>query len=130
VNVFTKAAGDDNLACVARVVSNTAGSSHVLPTGIAMNPTNWLNSRLLRDGSGGTVGAYFGGGPFGVAAQNAGPANLFGQSLWDVPVALTTSLGAGTAIVGGFATAAAIARRSGVVVEATNWTTSQKTWSS
>jgi HK97 family phage major capsid protein len=91
-----------------------------MPTGIVMHPTNWLSSRLLRDGAGGTIGAYFGGGPFGVAATNAGPAGLFGQSLWDIPVALTTSLGAGTCIVGGFGTAAAIARRSGVTVEATN----------
>ena len=45
---------------------------------------------------------------------------MFGQSLWDLPVALSTTVGAGTAIVGGFATAAAIARRSGVTVEATN----------
>jgi Phage capsid family len=120
VNTYSKVAADDNLQCIAKVISNTAGSSHVMPTGIVMHPSNWLASRLLRDGAGGTVGAYFGAGPFGLSAQNAGAANLFGQSLWDTPVALSTTVGLGTAIVGGFATAAAIARRSGVVVEATN----------
>jgi HK97 family phage major capsid protein len=119
VNTYARGS-DDNITAIAKVIANTAGSSHVMPSGIAMNPVNWLSSRLLRDGAGGTTGAYFGAGPFGLAAQNAGAAGLFGQSLWDVPVALTTTLGAGTAIVGGFATAAAIARRSGVVVEATN----------
>ncbi len=119
VNVYARGS-DDNLTAIAKVIGNTAGSSHVIPTGIVMHPTNWLSSRLLRDGSGGTTGAYFGAGPFGVAAQNAGAANLFGQTLWDTPVALSTTVGLGTAIVGGFATAAAIARRSGVTVEDTN----------
>jgi HK97 family phage major capsid protein len=119
VNTYARGS-DDNLTAIAKVIANTAGSSHVMPTGVVMHPTNWLASRLLRDGSGGTVGAYFGAGPFGPAAQNAGAAGLFGQSLWDVPVALSTTVGPGTAIVGGFANCAAIARRSGVVVEATN----------
>jgi HK97 family phage major capsid protein len=120
VNTYTKAAGDDSVTTIAKVIGNTAGSSFVVPTGVIMHPQNWLASRLLRDGQGGTIGAYFGAGPFGVAAQNAGPANLFGQTLWDVPVALSTTVGLGTAIVGGFANAAAIARRGGVTVEATN----------
>jgi HK97 family phage major capsid protein len=119
VNAYARGS-DDNITAVAKVIANTAGSSHVMPSGIVMHPTNWFASRLLRDGSGGTVGAYFGAGPFGPAAQNGGAAGLFGQSLWDVPVALSTTVGAGTAIVGGFSTAAAIARRSGVTVEATN----------
>jgi HK97 family phage major capsid protein len=119
VNSYARGS-DDNITAIAKVIGNTAGSSHVVPTGIVMHPTNWLASRLLRDGAGGTVGAYFGAGPFGVAAQNAGAANLFGQTLWDTPVALSTTVGLGTAIVGGFATAASIARRSGVTVEATN----------
>ena len=42
------------------------------------------------------------------------------RPLWDLPVALSTTVGLGTAIVGGFAKAAQIARRGGVVVEATN----------
>jgi HK97 family phage major capsid protein len=85
-----------------------------------MHPSNWLASRLLRDGAGGTVGGYFGAGPFGVAAQNAGAAGLFGQTMWDLPVALSTTVGLGTAIVGGFSTAAQIARRGGPTVEASN----------
>jgi Phage capsid family len=99
-----------------REISNTAGSSFVYPTGIAMHPVNWMATRLLTD----STGQFLGSGPFGTAAQNAGAAGLFGQSLWNVPVALTTTVGLGTAVVGGYATAAAIARRSGVTVEATN----------
>jgi HK97 family phage major capsid protein len=120
VNTYARVAADDNVTAIAKVIGNTAGSSFVQPTGIVMHPGNWLASRLLRDGAGGTIGAYFGAGPFGVAAQNAGAAHVFAQSLWDVPVALSTTVGLGTAIVGGFANAAAIARRSGTTVEATN----------
>jgi HK97 family phage major capsid protein len=120
VNTYSKPADDDNVTAIAKVISNTAGSSHVQPTGIVMHPQNWLAARLLRDGTGGTTGAYFGAGPFGVAAQNAGAANLFGQVMWDTPVALSTTVGLGTAIVGGFSTAAAIARRGGPTVEASN----------
>jgi hypothetical protein len=40
--------------------------------------------------------------------------------MWGVPVALSTTVGLGTAVVGGFSNAAAIARRSGTTVEATN----------
>jgi hypothetical protein len=82
----------------------------------ARRPWHWLNTRLLTD----STRQFLGAGPFGAAAQNAGAANLFGQSLWDVPVALTTTVGLGTAIVGGFANAAAIARRGGPTVEASN----------
>ena len=77
---------------------------------------HWLNTRLLTDSTGQFLGADL----FGAAAQNAGAANLLGQSLWDVPVALTTTVGLGAAIVGGFANAAAIARRGGPTVEASN----------
>ena len=82
-----------------------------------MHPVNWLNTRLLTDSDGAVFGVRV---RSGLAAQNAGAANLFGQSLWDTPVALTTTVGLGTAVVGGFANAAAIARRGGVTVEATN----------
>jgi HK97 family phage major capsid protein len=85
-----------------------------------MHPTNWLNSRLLRDGTGGTAGQYFGGGPFTGAYGNGGGARLFGESLWNTPVVLSTVVGLGTALVGCFGQAAHIWRRGGVSVEATN----------
>jgi HK97 family phage major capsid protein len=116
VNPYSRGTVDNNAVCLAKVLGNRAGSSFVQPTGIAMHPVNWLNTRLLTD----SAGQFFGGGPFGVAAQNAGAAGLFGQSLWGMPVALSTTVGLGTAVVGGFSNAAAIARRSGTTVEATN----------
>jgi hypothetical protein len=63
INQYTKAAGDDNATGLARVLANTAGSSYLVPDTIIIHPTNWLNTRLLRDGTGGTIGQYYGGGP-------------------------------------------------------------------
>lgn len=127
INTYTKLAADDNATGLAKVLANTAGSSFLYPDAIIMHPTNWLNTRLLRDGTGGTAGQFLGGGPFTGAYGNAGaitpvsgPGGNFGGMLWNVPVVLSTVVGAGTALVGSFRSAAQIFRRGGVTVEASN----------
>jgi len=85
-----------------------------------MHPTNWLNTRLLRDGLGGTAGNFLGGGPFTGAYGTDGATGIFGQSLWNTRVVLSTVVGAGTALVGNFGQAAHIWRKGGVSVEASN----------
>ena len=60
INLYTKLAADDNTVALARVIANTRGSSFLQPDAVIMHPTNWLNSRLLRDGTGGTAGNYLG----------------------------------------------------------------------
>jgi HK97 family phage major capsid protein len=120
INLYTRLAADDNTTALARVIANTRGSSFLQPDAVIMHPTKWLNSRLLRDGTGGTAGQYFGGGPFTGAYGNGGGARLFGESLWNTPVVLSTVVGLGTALVGSFGQAAHIWRRGGVSVEATN----------
>jgi HK97 family phage major capsid protein len=72
INTYTKAATDDNATALAKVLANTAGSSFLYPDAIVMHPTNWLNTRLLRDGTGGTAGQFLGGGPFTGAYGNGG----------------------------------------------------------
>ena len=103
------------------MIANTAGSAFLQPDAIVMHPSNWLNTRLLRDGTGGTVGQFFGGGPFS-GAYGGGAANvgMFGQTLWNTRVVLTTSSASGNALVGNFAQGAHIWRRGGVSVDATN----------
>jgi HK97 family phage major capsid protein len=120
VNTYSKLAADDNAVALARVIANTRGSAFLEPDGIIMHPQNWLSTRLLRDGTGGTAGQFFGGGPFTGAYGNAGMPGLFGQSLWGKPVILSSVVGAGTALVGSFGQAAQVFRRGGVTVEATN----------
>lgn len=122
INTYTRLAADDNATSLARVISNTAGSSFLMPDTIIMHPTNWLNTRLLRDGLGGTAGQFLGGGPFTGAYGNGGAADagMFGQQLWNTRVALSTFVGVGTALVGNFGQAAQIWRRGGRTVEAAN----------
>jgi HK97 family phage major capsid protein len=120
VNTYSKPAADDNIPVLAKVISNTRGSANVEPDAIVMHPVNWLSTRLLKDGTGGTVGQFYGGGPFTGAYGNAGAPCLFGEMLWGKRVALSTTIGADTALVGSFSAAAQIARRGGPTVEATN----------
>jgi HK97 family phage major capsid protein len=119
VNTYNTGA-DDNVTGLAKVIANTRGSANVMPDAVVMHPTNWLNTRLLRDGAGGTAGNFYGAGPFGASGNNAGGAALFGQALWDMPVALSTVVGLGTALVGNFGQSAHIWRRGGLSVDASN----------
>jgi HK97 family phage major capsid protein len=120
INQYTKLAADDNATALARVLANTAGSSFLVPDTLIVHPSNWLVTRLLRDGTGGTAGNFLGGGPFTGAYGTDGATGLFGQSLWNTRVVLSNIVGPGTALVGNFAVGAHIWRRGGVSVEATN----------
>jgi HK97 family phage major capsid protein len=108
INHYTKGAADDNAVAFAKVIANTAGSGFLAPDAVVMHPSNWLNTRLLRDGTGGTVGQFYGGGPFGGAYGNGGTPGMFGQELWNVRVVLSNYVGAGTALVGDLGEAAHI----------------------
>jgi HK97 family phage major capsid protein len=120
INTYTKLATDDNAVALARVIANTRGSSFLQPDAVILHPSQWLTTRLLRDGTGGTAGQFYGGGPFTGAYGNAGAPGLFGESLWGVRVVLSTVVGSGTALVGNFGQGAHIWRRGGVSVEASN----------
>lgn len=75
--------------------------------GIIINPTDWYNLRIAKDGE----YRYYGGGFFG--AQNV-------PNLWGIPVCVSTAVSAGTIIVGAFKTCASVVTNGGVRVEATN----------
>jgi HK97 family phage major capsid protein len=120
INQYTKLAADDNATALARVLANTAGSSFLVPDTVLLHPSNWLSTRLLRDGLGGTAGNFLGGGPFTGAYGNGGATGLFGQTLWNTRVVLSNIVGPGTALVGNFREGAHVWRRGGVSVEATN----------
>ena len=106
INLYGKAAGDDNATALAKAIANTAGSCYLQPDHVIMHPTNWLNTRLLRDGTGGTVGQFYGGGPFtgayGSPTAGAATPGSFGGMIWNTPVFLSTVVGLGTALVGSF----------------------------
>jgi HK97 family phage major capsid protein len=121
INQYTKLAADDNAVGLLKVLNGTRGSAFVEPDAIIMHPTNWLSTRLLRDGAGGTIGQFYGGGPFSAAYGGQSPmAGAFVDTLWNKPVVLSTVVGVGTALVGSFGQAAQIMRRGGRTVEASN----------
>lgn len=120
INVYARGTVDDNAVALFKVINNTRGSSFLDVDAIVMHPSNWQTTRLLQDGN----NQFYGGGPFTSAYGGAqGPANasqLSTDSLWNVPVIITTAVGAGTALVGSFRQASQLFRRGGLTVEATN----------
>ena len=67
---------------------------------IIMNPTDYQRIRLLKDGTGGTIGQYYGGGYFYGPYGNGGVSQQPG--LWGVNTVVTPAITAGTVLVGNF----------------------------
>ncbi len=82
-------------------------ASFVMPTGTIVNPANWQTTQLSKDGN----GRYYGTGPF------AGPQ---AATLWGLPVAVTPSIVANTALTGDYASSAQVFSKGGIRVEVSN----------
>ena len=72
-----------------------------------INPTDWYNLRIGKNGS----SEYYGGGYFGAQAI---------PNLWGIPVCVSTAVSAGTAIAGAFKTCGSVVNKGGVRIEAVN----------
>jgi HK97 family phage major capsid protein len=96
-----------NADAIFTAIMATFNASFVMPTGTVMNPANWQTTQLSKDGN----GNYYGAGPF------AGPQ---APTLWGLPVAVTPSIVANTALTGAYSSAAQVFRKGGVRVEASN----------
>lgn len=124
IGTYTRGSVDDNVEALFKAINGTRGSSYLDPDAIVVHPTDWQNIRLLQDSN----GQFYGGGPFSIGPYGGpqGPANPFGGDfLWGKRVVVTSAITVGTALLGAFGQAAALYRRSGVTVEATN---SHSTW--
>lgn len=101
------------------------GSAYVEPEWICLHPSDYQICRLLRDGTGGTVGQMFGGGPWLGAYGNGGQVSsgvVAGATdvMWGKRVYVTPAIGgAGTALIGTTANAC-VWNRGGLRVEATS----------
>jgi HK97 family phage major capsid protein len=116
----TAAAGTIVAEHILKAATGSRGSAFLDPDLIVMNPTNWQTLRLGKDSS----GQYYGGGPFqgayggpnaSVSAGYFSAAPIWGMNCW-----VTNQIGSGTALLGNFRQAAAIFRRGGPTVEASN----------
>jgi len=126
IGTFTRSAGTSNERALFMAMNGTRGSSQLDPDLIVIHPTNWQTIRLGTD----TTGNYLGGGPFQIGPYGGpmGPASssqFAADTIWGVPVVVTSNIPLGTALVGNFKQGGAVYRRQGVTVEATN---SHSTW--
>ncbi len=108
-----------------KALNGFRGSAYVEPEWIAIHPTDYEDIRLLRDGTGGTQGQFYGGGPFmgpyGVGSQVSASNQVTGSSdqLWGKELYVTNIVGSGTALIGS-RSSAQVFRKGGVSVDATN----------
>ena len=84
------------------------------PDGLVMNPLDWQNLRLTKDGQ----GQYYAGGPFTGAYGNG--AVVQAEMLWGKPVVVTPAIPSGTALTGAFRLGAQYFMRQGLTIETTN----------
>jgi HK97 family phage major capsid protein len=93
---------------IQKQISAIETATNLPVSGIVIHPTNWGAIQRMKDAN----GQYYGGGPFGTPAQ---------RFLWGKPVAVSTRVSAGTAVVGAFSTGGAqIFWRNALRVDATN----------
>lgn len=78
---------------------------------IIMNPTDYQRIRLLKDGTGGTIGQYYGGGYFYGPYGNGGVSQQPG--LWGVNTIVTPAITAGTVLVGNFKQGGSVITKAG-----------------
>lgn len=85
----------------------------VEPDAIVMNPQNWAQIRLAKDGQGQYLGGSFFGADYGTGA-NAG------ESLWGKRVVVTPAMPVDTVLIGSFGEATQVFRRQGITVDMSN----------
>jgi HK97 family phage major capsid protein len=121
INTYGAGTVDNNAVALFKAINNTRGSSLLDVDHVFIHPDNWSATRLLMDQN----NQFYGGGPFSVTGAygtgNMANANqLTTDTLWNVPVTITTAVGAGTVLLGAFGQGAQLWRRGGLTVEATN----------
>jgi HK97 family phage major capsid protein len=97
-----------NADAIAQQLAAVATATNLPCDGIIMHPSNYLTIRLTKNGA----GDYYGDGPFAAPSR---------PTLWGLPVALTTAIALGSALVGAFKVSAQLFRHGrGVHVDVSN----------
>lgn len=107
-SIGTHALGTDSRAdALFKGIMKVSNDSFLDADGVVINPADWQDVRLEK----GSDAQYYGPGPFDAQGVN---------TIWGRRVVVTPAIAAGTALVGAFATAAQVFRKSGITVEASN----------
>jgi HK97 family phage major capsid protein len=96
-----------NVDAIFQAMMAVFNASYVMPDAHVINPANWQTIALSKD----TTGNYLAGGPF---------AGTLSPTLWGLPVAVTPSIVAATALTGSFKSSAQIFDRGGMRIEVSN----------
>lgn len=112
IQTETAAGPTDNADALFRALTKIDVNSGLAPDGIVINPTDYQQLRLAKDGN----DQYYGGGFFaGQYGQGGVPMD---PPLWGTRTVVTPAIAAGTALVGSYQMAATMYRKGGVRVEA------------
>ncbi len=122
VNIYGGGTAAGNKAeQIFKAINGVRGSAFTEPEWVVLNPSDYLDLRLLKDAN----NQYFGGGPwmgqYGVGGQVAPNTQVMGgpESLWGKPLYVTANIGAGTALAGN-SQDAIVWRKGGIRVDASN----------
>ena len=94
-----------------KAMMTVKGASNLNADAIIINPSDYQRLRLLKDGTGGTVGQYYGGGYFYGPYGNGQTAQQPG--LWGLNTVITSDVTAGTVLVGAFKQGASVITKQG-----------------
>lgn len=98
---------DTNADAIFKQITTISTVVFVVPDAFVINPANWQTIQLTKN----AAGNYLGNGPWAAPQQ---------PMLWGINGAVTPSIVANTALVGGFRSSAQTFRKGGVRVEASN----------
>lgn len=104
---FQNLTGNSLQDAIHKAITKIRSGAFVEPDAVVINPTDWETLRLAKDDN----NQYYAGGPFTPMA---------GSQIWGLPVVVTSSIAAGTTLVGAFRIGAQAFYKAGLTVEATN----------
>lgn len=110
----TGVSGADNADAIFRAMTKVQTATGLSADAIIINPTDYQNLRLRKDGN----EQYYGGGFFQGQYGNGGVVEQ--PPLWGLRTIVTAAVSAGTVVVGAFEAATTVYRKGGVRVESTN----------
>lgn len=109
-----QALGGDTIAiAVHKEITKVRVASFLDPDGIVFHPNDWQAARLEQDAN----DQFYGGGPF---TGPYGVNGIAGSTYWGLRTVVTQAMTENTILLGAFATAAEVIRRSGLTVDMTN----------
>lgn len=113
IQTLTKGAESDPDR-IFKAISDVQEVSGLIADGIVINPADYSRIRLSKDANGQYFGGGFFAGSYGVGGILQNP------PLWGLKTVVTSSVAAGTVVVGAFKAAAKVFRKGGLRVESTN----------